>query len=152
MLPDPNESWGNFFRRVMNFEIYQPPLVDNKLVPLEKRGSAFMKMQTWLVEKEYNKKRILYLKSLVSLTDVVVNDVEFNVIADSSSAKPNVSLNAEPKLQSDVIRHKEDFTDRKPITRKSLSSSDKAEESNELTINHKSPKGNKNDQIEILDK
>ena len=26
-IPDPNESWGSFMKRILNFEIYQPPLV-----------------------------------------------------------------------------------------------------------------------------
>lgn len=54
-IPDPNETWANFFRRCVKFELYQPPLVDKNSVPLEKRQSMFVRMQTKLLEMEFNK-------------------------------------------------------------------------------------------------
>lgn len=54
-LPDPNETWGDFFRRVLKFELYRPPLVEKKSIPLDKRNSLFVRMQTKLLEIEYNK-------------------------------------------------------------------------------------------------
>lgn len=29
-IPDPNETWGHFFKRLVNFELYNPPMVDKK--------------------------------------------------------------------------------------------------------------------------
>lgn len=55
-LPDPNETWGNFFSRILNFKVYQPPLVDRTAVPKELKESAYMKMQTKLLEYQFNKK------------------------------------------------------------------------------------------------
>ena len=31
-IPDPNETWGHFFKRIANLELYNPPLVDKKNV------------------------------------------------------------------------------------------------------------------------
>ena len=55
-LPDPNESWKSFAKRMMNFELYQPPLVPRDSVPIEKRKSMYMKMQTKFLEYHFNKK------------------------------------------------------------------------------------------------
>lgn len=54
-MPDPNETWHQFFNRIMKFEIYQPPLVQKEQVPLEKRNSLYVRMQTKLLEIEYDK-------------------------------------------------------------------------------------------------
>lgn len=55
-IPDPNETWGDFFKRLARFELYKPPMVDKDSVPLEKRNSKFVRMQTKLLEMEYNTK------------------------------------------------------------------------------------------------
>jgi hypothetical protein len=55
-IPDPNETWKNLFARVMKFELYKPPLVEKQSIPEEKRNNLFMKMQTKLLEIEYDKK------------------------------------------------------------------------------------------------
>ena len=54
-IPDPDEKWSDFFKRVLKFEIYQPPLVDKSTVPFEKRNTLYMKAQTKLIELEFNK-------------------------------------------------------------------------------------------------
>ena len=54
-LPDPNETWHDFFQRIMKFEIYQPPMVEKESIPLEKRSTPYMRLQTKLLEIEYNK-------------------------------------------------------------------------------------------------
>lgn len=43
----------------MKFEIYQPPLVEKDSIPLEKRNSLYLKMQTKLLEIEFDKTSIL---------------------------------------------------------------------------------------------
>jgi hypothetical protein len=55
-IPDPDESWSNLFRRMMNFEMQKPPLVDKESVPEIKRRSTYMKFQTKLLEIEYGSK------------------------------------------------------------------------------------------------
>ena len=53
-VPDPNESWGDFIKRLGRLELYQPPLVDGDKV--EKKNSFYMRMQSKLVEMEYGVK------------------------------------------------------------------------------------------------
>ena len=53
-VPDPNESWGDFIKRLRRLELYQPPLVDGDQV--EKKNSFYMRMQSKLVEMEYGVK------------------------------------------------------------------------------------------------
>ena len=50
-IPDPNESWGHFFKRVANMELYNPPLVDKKNVSV--MNSMYMNAQMKLMENEY---------------------------------------------------------------------------------------------------
>ncbi len=57
-IPDPDETWANFFKRVMKFELYQPPLVDKASVPCEKKYTMFVKMQAKLLEMEFDQKSI----------------------------------------------------------------------------------------------
>ena len=51
-VPDPNESWSNFIKRISKFELYQPPLVDAESVNLS--NSIYMKIQSKLCESEYD--------------------------------------------------------------------------------------------------
>lgn len=55
-LPDPNETWSSFFSRLLHFKVYQPPLVDKREVPSELKNTTYMKMQTKLLEYQFNKK------------------------------------------------------------------------------------------------
>ena len=50
-IPDPNESWGNFLKRITNFELYNPPLVDKNKV--SKANSLYMKTQMKIISREY---------------------------------------------------------------------------------------------------
>ncbi len=44
-VPDPNESWTSFFKRIVNFEVHRPPLVDIKSLSAEQSKSVYMFMQ-----------------------------------------------------------------------------------------------------------
>ena len=57
-IPDPNESWGHFFKRVVNMELYNPPLVDKKNVSV--MNSMYMNTQMKLLENEYGIKMGYY--------------------------------------------------------------------------------------------
>ena len=50
-IPDPNETWGHFFKRVANMELYNPPLVDKRNV--SQMNSLYMNAQMKLIENEY---------------------------------------------------------------------------------------------------
>lgn len=53
-VPDPNESWIDFAKRLYRLELYQPPLVDADQV--QNKKTFYMRMQTSLVEMEYGVK------------------------------------------------------------------------------------------------
>ena len=57
-IPDPNETWGHFFKRIANLELYNPPLVDKKNVT--QMNSMYMSTQMKLIENEYGVKLNYY--------------------------------------------------------------------------------------------
>ena len=57
-IPDPNETWGHFFKRVATMELYNPPLVDKKKVST--MNSMYMNTQMKLMENEYGIKMGFY--------------------------------------------------------------------------------------------
>ena len=57
-IPDPNEAWGHFFKRVVNLEIYNLPLVDKRNVT--QMNSMYMNTQMKLIENEYGIKMKYY--------------------------------------------------------------------------------------------
>ena len=57
-IPDPNETWGHFFKRLVNFELYNPPLVDKRNV--SQMNSMYMNAQMKLMESEYGIKMSYY--------------------------------------------------------------------------------------------
>ena len=61
-VPDPNESWADFFKRVKEFNISNPPMVDPDTVDKTKLNGIFMKMQSKLVEYEHGVESIFLFK------------------------------------------------------------------------------------------
>ena len=57
-VPDPNETWGHFFKRVATMDLYNPPLVDKKNV--SQMNSLYMSTQMKLMENEYGIKMNYY--------------------------------------------------------------------------------------------
>ena len=57
-VPDPNETWGHFFKRLANMELYNPPLVDKRNVT--EMNSLYMNAQMRLLENEYGVKMGYY--------------------------------------------------------------------------------------------
>lgn len=57
-LPDPNETWGHFFKRMINLELYNPPLVEKRNV--SQMNSLYMNAQMKLLESEYGVKMSYY--------------------------------------------------------------------------------------------
>ena len=57
-IPDPNETWGHFFKRMVNMELYNPPLVDKKNI--SQMNSLYMNTQMKLIESEYGVKMNYY--------------------------------------------------------------------------------------------
>ena len=50
-IPDPNESWKNFMKRLIKMELYNPPLVDKNKI--NKTNSLYMKTQMKIISMEY---------------------------------------------------------------------------------------------------
>lgn len=57
-VPDPNETWGHFFKRLASMELYNPPLVDKRNV--SQMNSLYMNTQMKLLENEYGIKMKYY--------------------------------------------------------------------------------------------
>ena len=105
-IPDPNESWGHFFKRVATMELYNPPLVDKKNVSV--MNSMYMNAQMKLMENEYGIKMGFYKKDNRNDDDEVENDetkhpldVDDNeVLQIKKKVKPkklNIRLNMKPE-------------------------------------------------------
>ena len=59
-VPDPNETWGHFFKRIAKLELYQPPLINENEVTDDIKNSIYMRLQTKLCEMEYGVKSKLF--------------------------------------------------------------------------------------------
>ena len=105
-IPDPNETWGHFFKRVATMELYNPPLVDKKNVSV--MNSMYMNAQMKLMENEYGIKMGFYKKDNRNDDDEVENDetkhpldVDDNeVLQIKKKVKPkklNIRLNMKPE-------------------------------------------------------
>ena len=85
-VPDPNETWGHFFKRLANMELYNPPLVDKRNV--SEMNSLYMNAQMRLLENEYGVK-MGYYKS---------TDETKNIDADEEDDSPILKVeNTEKK-------------------------------------------------------
>jgi hypothetical protein len=80
-VPDPNESWTNFIKRLGRFELYQPPLIDNNKVG--KMNSLYMKMQSKLIEEEYDVKIDLSGNNFINNNNVENNLTNNNLLEDN---------------------------------------------------------------------
>jgi hypothetical protein len=112
-IPDPNETWGHFFKRVASMELYNPPLVDKKNVSV--MNSMYMNAQMKLMENEYGVKMDFYKR----------NNEEFG------DEETNHPLDAE---ESDIIQIKKKGKGIK-IKENNNNKMDKNEENKEIEIN-----------------
>ena len=80
-VPDPNESWMNFIKRLGRFELYQPPLIDKNKVG--KMNSLYMKMQSKLIEDEYDVKIDLSGNNFINNNNVEINLTNNNLLDDN---------------------------------------------------------------------
>ena len=81
-IPDPNESWGHFFKRMVNMDLYNPPLVDKKNVT--QMNSLYMNTQMKLLENEYGVKLSYYNQN--------EHNVENNNILDDDEDAPIIRI------------------------------------------------------------
>ena len=85
-IPDPNESWGHFFKRVAKMELYNPPMVDKKNVSI--MNSMYMNAQMKLLENEYGVKMGYYDRQNE-------NDETKHVLDQSESENLSIKQNTE---------------------------------------------------------
>lgn len=52
--PNPEETWNQFFKRLVNFELYHPPMVRKNTLSKDQINSVYVKTQTKLIESEFN--------------------------------------------------------------------------------------------------
>lgn len=85
-IPDPNETWGHFFKRIANLELYNPPLVDKKNV--SQMNSLYMNTQMKLIENEYGVK-LNYYKPELDDNNIQDDDEETPIIKVRKKKNPN---------------------------------------------------------------
>ncbi len=91
-VPDPNESWKDFLKRMIKFELYQPPLIEKEKIGFT--NSLYMKMQSKLIESEYDVKIDL---------DKTNNYNNNNSISDLHNSNDFISNNGLLKKNNDNI-------------------------------------------------
>ena len=121
-VPDPNETWGHFFKRVVSMELYNPPLVDKKKV--SEMNSIYMNTQMKLMENEYGIK-MGYYKKQKDDEDEIENDItkhpldqeDDEVIKISKKGKNilNLNINAKKSEEKKEQNGKEDNIEIKNI-------------------------------------
>ena len=86
-IPDPNETWGHFFKRIANLELYNPPLVDKKNV--SQMNSIYMNTQMKLIESEYGVKLNYYKPEDEENNNQEQNEDEEKLIRVRKKKNPN---------------------------------------------------------------
>ena len=86
-IPDPNETWGHFFKRIANLELYNPPLVDKKNV--SQMNSMYMNTQMKLIESEYGVKLNYYKPEDEENNNQEQNEDEEKLIRVRKKKNPN---------------------------------------------------------------
>ena len=99
-IPDPNETWGHFFKRMVNFELYTPPLVDKRNV--SQMNSLYMNTQMKLIENEYGVKLNFYQPE----KDKNEND-------DDEEEEQILTVKKKVKKKKKTMEKKEDEEDKK---------------------------------------
>ena len=92
-IPDPNETWGHFFKRLVNFELYNPPMVDKKNV--SQMNSMYMNAQMKLIESEYGIKMSYYENDERNLDDSKNEENEEQPIINIKKKKIKNNENSE---------------------------------------------------------
>ena len=144
-IPDPNESWGHFFKRVATMELYNPPLVDKKNVSV--MNSMYMNAQMKLMENEYGIKMGFYKKDNRNDDDEIENDetkhpldMDDNEVLQIKkkvkAKKQNIRLNMKPeenngKKEQDEIEIDDVNEDENEIKENNIENGNNDEKDNE---------------------
>ena len=91
-IPDPNETWGHFFKRIVNMELYNPPLIDKRNV--SQMNSIYMNTQMKLMENEYGVK-LNYYKPNIDENEENQEEEDSPIIFKRKKNKKNINKNNE---------------------------------------------------------
>ena len=94
-IPDPNESWGNYMKRLTRLELYNPPLVDKYTV--SKANTFYMKTQMKLISMEYG----------IKMDYCNPNDFKINNYVNDNDEKinlKNIKINEEKLSEENTYR------------------------------------------------
>ena len=75
-IPDPNESWENFMKRLVNFQLYNPPLVDKNKI--NKSNSLYMTTQMKIISMEYGVKMDYNKENKLKDNEININNDNTN--------------------------------------------------------------------------
>ena len=118
-VPDPNETWGHFFKRLVNFELYNPPLIDKRNV--SQMNSMYMNAQMKLMESEYGIKMSYY--------DNDGENIDDSKQAGESEEQPILKL----KTNKKVAEKKEEEDEPENIIKINVKSANKQGKNNDNT-------------------
>ena len=99
-LPDPNETWGNFIKRLVRLELYNPPMIDKNKV--SKANSLYMKTQMKMISMEYGIP-IDYCEQ----KDLKINNINENIDEEKKFLKNNYFIDDKNESDGDI-----DFDDK----------------------------------------
>ena len=96
-IPDPNETWGHFFKRIANMELYNPPLVDRRNV--SEMNSIYMNTQMKLLENEYGVKMSYYKHNEETKNMFDDDEEEMPIIKVQNTEKKNLKEEVQDESQ-----------------------------------------------------
>ena len=108
-IPDPNESWGHFFKRMVNMELYNPPLVDKRNVT--QMNSLYMNTQMKLLESEYGVKLNYYNGNNDENANIDNEEEEVLLIIKKKSKKSNKNIDENNNINNNSEENKEDINE-----------------------------------------
>ena len=96
-IPDPNETWGNFMKRLTRLELYNPPLVDKNT--FRKANSLYMNTQMKIISLEYGIKMDYCNPENLNIKYKIINKNEEKVL---------LNVNKEEKIDDEVTKNEND--------------------------------------------
>ena len=96
-IPDPNETWGNFMKRLTRLELYNPPLVDKNT--FRKANSLYMNTQMKIISLEYGIKMDYCNPENLNINYNIINKDEEKVL---------LNVNKEEKIDDEVTKNEND--------------------------------------------
>ena len=97
-IPDPNETWSNFMKRLANLGLYNPPLIDKN--SFRKTNSLYMKTQMKIISMEYGIKM-----DYCNPEDLIVNNNGKNYDNKDEEEKDLININYKEKNDEEKTKN-----------------------------------------------